>query len=64
MERTYGERVTSMEVFLKRNCIQGYHIYKEVCEVAIGEALACESIDNIPSPKESPKMHQIDTLWL
>ena len=32
---TYGER-TAMEKFFKRTCIRGYHVYKEVWEVAVG----------------------------
>ena len=39
-ERT--ERVTAMEKFFKRNCIRGYHVYKKVWAVTVGEALVCE----------------------
>ena len=40
-ERT--ERVTAMEQFFERNCCnRGYHIYKEVWGVAVGESLVCE----------------------
>ena len=32
-----------MEEFFERKCcIQGYHVYKEVWEVAVGESLVCE----------------------
>ena len=32
-----------MEEFFERNCcIRGYHVYKEVWEAAVGEALVCE----------------------
>ena len=37
------ERVTAMEEFFKKNgCIQGYHVYKEVWQVVVGEALVCK----------------------
>ena len=31
-----------MEDFKWPCCIRGYHIYKEICDAAIGEHLACE----------------------
>ena len=31
-----------MEEFFKRDCIRGYHVYKEEWEAAVGEALVCE----------------------
>ena len=31
-----------MEKFFKRNCIHGYHVYKEVWAATVGEALVCE----------------------
>ena len=37
------ERVTAMEVFFERKCcIRGYHVYKEVWEAVVGEALVCK----------------------
>ena len=48
------KKVTAMEEFFERKCIQGYHVYKEVWEAA--ESCWCA--------KESPKMFPIDTLWL
>jgi len=37
------ERVTVMEEFYEKNhCIRGYHVYKVVWEVVVGEALVCE----------------------
>jgi len=37
------ERVTAMEEFFERNCyIRGYHLYKEVWKVSLGESLVCE----------------------
>ena len=36
------ERVTAMEKFFERNCIHGYHVYKEVWAATVGEALVCE----------------------
>ena len=43
MERDSISHATGMEEFLGRNCcIQGYHVYKEVWEAAVGEALVCE----------------------
>ena len=40
-ERT--ERVNAMEESFERNCcIRGYHLYKAVWEVAVGELLVCK----------------------
>ena len=37
-----AERETSMEEFIKRSYIRGYHVYKEVWWTAVGESLVCE----------------------
>ena len=37
------EKVTAMKELFEGNCcIQGYHVYKEVWEAAVGESLVCE----------------------
>ena len=38
----HTERVTPMEKFFERNCIRGYHVYKKVWAVTVGEVLVCE----------------------
>ena len=38
------EGFTATEDFFERNCcIRGYHVYNEVWEGAVGEALVCET---------------------
>ena len=42
-EENVTEKVTAMEELFEGNCcIQGYHVYKEVWEAAVGESLVCE----------------------
>ena len=31
-----------MEKYFERNCVRGYHIYKELWAATVGEALVCE----------------------
>ena len=47
---TERERSIALE---KNSCIRGYHVYKEVCEVAVGESWCA---------KENPKTILINTL--
>ena len=43
----HTKRVTAMKKFFKRNCIRGYHVYKKIWAVTVGEALVCEMEFNI-----------------
>ena len=51
-ERT--ERVTAIEKFFERNCICGYHVYKKVWAVTVGEVLMCER-----EPKNSSDQYAV-----
>ena len=31
-----------MEKYFERNCVRGYHVYKELWAATVGEALVCE----------------------
>ena len=48
-ERT--ERVPAMEKFFERNYIRGYHVYKKVWAVTVGEALVCKREPKLSSDR-------------
>ena len=52
-----------MEEFFERNCCtRGYHIYKEVWEAVVGEALVCEREPENASDRHTVAVKQEGTI--